>query len=99
MIYAYRNILVRRPVNRFGRLGYAERTEWLKVDSEKKFDEANYRLKIRFEKLDNTDEREADMIRKMRKQPVNSIRYHESNDYLEMGGTLEKTWKSQEVRR
>lgn len=47
MIYAYRAILVRRPVNRFGRLGYAERAELLKVDSEKKFEEANYRLKVR----------------------------------------------------
>ena len=99
MIYAYRNILVRRPVNRFGRLGYAERTEWLKVDSEKKFDEANYRLKIRFEKLEKGKTNQGDIIREMRKQPVNSLRYHESNDYWEMGGTLEKTWKSQEVRR
>lgn len=99
MIYAYRMILVRRPVNRFGRLGYAERTELLKVDSEKKFDEANYRLKIRFEKLDKADAREADMIRRMRKQPVNSLRYHESNDYWEMSETLEKTWKSQAVKR
>lgn len=99
MIYAYRTILVRRPVNRFGRLGYAERVEWLKVDSVKKLEEANYRLKIRFEKLVKDDEREADMIRRMRKQPVNSIRYHESNDYWEMSGTLENTWKSQEVKR
>ena len=86
MIYAYRTIFVRRPVNRFGRLGYAERTEWLKVDSEKKFEEANYRLKVRFEKLDKDDEREADMIRRMRKQPVNSLHYHESNDYWERSG-------------
>ena len=99
MIYAYRAILVRRPVNRFGRLGYAERAELLKVDSEKKFEEANYRLKVRFERLDKADEREADMIRRMRKQPVNSLRYHESNDYWEMSRTLEKTWKSQEVKR
>ena len=99
MIYAYRKILVRRPVNRFGRLGYAERVEFLKVDTEKKFEEANYRLKIRFEKLDKTGERAADMIRRMRKQPVNSIRYHENNDYWEMSGTLENTWKSQEVKR
>lgn len=99
MIYAYRNILVRRPVNRFGRLGYAERVEFLKVDTEKKFEEANYRLKIRFEKLDKANERGADMIKRMRKQPVNSLRYHESNDYWEMGGTLENTWKSQEVKR
>lgn len=99
MIYAYRTIFVRRPVNRFGRLGYAERREWLKVDSEKKLEEANYRLKVRFEKLDKADEREADMIRRMRKQPVNSLNYHESNDYWERGGTLEKTWKSTEVKR
>ena len=99
MFYAYRTILVRRPVNRFGRLGYAERTELLKVDSEKKFDEANYHLKVRFEKLDKDDEREADMLRRMRKQPVNSLRYHESNNYWERGGTLEKTWKSTEVKR
>lgn len=39
------------------------------------------------------------MIRRMRKQPVNSLRYHESNDYWEMSRTLEKTWKSQEVKR
>ena len=99
MIYAYRNILVRRPVNRFGRLGYAERTEWLKVDSKKKFDEANYRLKVRFEKLDKGKTNEGDIIRDMRKQPVNSLRYHESNDYWEKDETLEKTWRSQEVRR
>ena len=86
MIYAYRTILVRRPVNRFGRFGYVERTEWIKVDSEKKFDEANYRLKIPFHKLNKDDQREADMIRGMRKQPVNSMRYHESNDYLERSG-------------
>ena len=99
MIYAYRTILVRRPVNRFGRLGYAERTEWLKVDSEKKFDEANYRLKIRFEKLGKGNAKQVNIIRDMRKQQVNSLRYHESNDYWEMSGTLENTWKSQEVRR
>ena len=99
MIYAYRTILVRRPVNRFGRLGYAERTEWLKVDSDKKFDEANYRLKYRFRKLDRDDERGINIIRMMRKQPVNSLRYHESNDYWERSGTFEKTWKSQEVKR
>ena len=99
MIYAYRKILVRRPVNRFGRLGYAERAEWLKVDSEKKLEEANYGLKVRFEKLDKADEREADMIRRMRKQPVNSIRYYEANYYWERSGTIEKTWKDQEVRR
>lgn len=99
MIYAYRNILVRRPVNRFGRLGYAERTELLKVDSEKKFEEANYRLKIRFEKLEKGKANQSGLIREMRKQPVNSIRYHESNDYWEMSGTLENTWRSQEVKR
>ena len=99
MIYAYRTILVRRPVNRFGRLGYAERAEWLKVDSVKKFDEANYRLKIRFERLEKGKTNQSDIIREMRKQPVNSLRYHESNDYWEMSGTLEKTWKSQEVKR
>ena len=98
MIYAYRNILVRRPVNRFGRLGYAERVELLKVDSEKKFEEANYHLKIRFEKLDKDDEREANMIRRMSKQPLNSLCYHESSDYWVAGGTLD-TWKSQEVKR
>lgn len=99
MIYAYRTILVRRPVNRFGRLGYAERTELLKVDSEKKFEEANYRLKNRFERLEKGKTNQSDIIREMRKQPVNSLRYHESNDYWEMTGTLENTWKSQEVRR
>ena len=99
MIYAYRNILVRRPVNRFGRLGYAERVECLKVDSEKKFEEANYRLKIRFEKLEKGKMNQSDLIREMRKQPVNSLRYHESNNYWETSGTLEKTWKSQEVKR
>ena len=99
MIYAYRTILVRRPVNRFGRLGYAERTEWLKVDNEKKFEEANYRLKIRFDKLEKGKTNKNGLIREMRKQPVNSIRYHESNDYWEASGTLEKTWRSQEIRR
>ena len=99
MIYAYRTILVRRPVNRFGRLGYAERAEWLKVDSEKKFAEANYRLKTRFERLEKGKANHADLIRDIRKQPVNSLRYHESNDYWEASGTLEKTWKSQEVKR
>ena len=87
MIYAYRTILVRRPVNRFGRFGYAKRVELLKVDSEKKFDEANYRLKIRFEKLEKGKTSQSDLIREMRKQPVNSIRYHESNDYWERSGT------------
>lgn len=99
MIYAYRTIFVRRPVNRFGRLGYAKRREWLKVDSEKKLEEANYRLKVRFEKLDKAHKREANMIRRMRKQPVNSLNYHELNGYWEMSGTLEKTWKSTEVQR
>ena len=99
MIYAYRTILVRRPVNRFGRLGYAERVEWLKVDSEKKFEEANYRLKVRFEKLEKDKANQGDIIRDMRNQPVNSLRYHESNDYWEMSGTLENTWKSHEVKR
>ena len=99
MIYAYRTILVRRPVNRFGRLGYAERVELLKVDSEKKFEEANYRLKVRFEKLEKGKANQGGIIRDMRKQPLNSVCYHESNDYWEMSGTLEKTWKSQGVRR
>lgn len=99
MIYAYRTILVRRPVNRFGRLGYAERREWLKVDSEKKFEEANYRLKIRFTRLEKGVTSQGDLIREMRKQPVNSLRYHESNDYWDRNGTMEKTWKSSEVKR
>lgn len=99
MIYAYRTILVRRPVNRFGRLGYAERREWLKVDTEKKFEEANYRLKVRFTKLEKGVTNQSDIIREMRKQPVNSIRYSEMNEHWSDTGVLYDTWKRSDVKR
>ena len=51
MIYAFRRITKREPINKYGRLGFVPYIQYFKTDKQAFFDQQNKGKRVKFEKV------------------------------------------------